>query len=309
MIRSVDLDYERHVMRTILVLVSGILFSAAAAAACPPAGVSHAELVELQAAKGVVADDARRQALALGLLDCLGNPDPFLRDEVAFGMLESWMRSGQLDRATLRTVRTTQLASLRQQDEAGFAQPFAALVLGEVVRADRIDPHLSADELTELVQAGSNYLGTVRDYRGYDEKEGWRHGVAHAADLMMQSALNPALARKDQPLILSAVAAQLSAASAHSPVQFFQYSEGQRLAAPVFHLARRADLDAAEWDAWFATLAIKPAERAEMGTSLLAHRHNLKSFLMALYVSLSESKDAAQRERVLPYVRRELGLE
>lgn len=295
-------------MRTLLVLISGLIFHAIAAAACPPAGISRAQLVELRAAEGVVADYAKRQALALGLLDCLGDPDPFLRDEIAFGTLESWMRSQKLDLTTLRIVRTTQLASLKQQDAAGLAQPFAAIVLGEVARADRIKPHLSVAERAELVQAGAVYLSAVRDYRGYDEKEGWRHAVAHAADLMMELALNPALGKKDQQLILWAVAAQLSGASAHSPVQFFQYAEGERLAVPVFNLAGRADLDAAEWDAWFSALAIKPAERAAMGPALLAHRHNLKSFLMTLYVSLSESKDAAQRERVLPYVRRELNL-
>jgi hypothetical protein len=52
-----------------------------------------------------VADNTKRQALALGLVDCLGDPDPFLRDDIAFGMLESWMRSEKLDLATLRSLR------------------------------------------------------------------------------------------------------------------------------------------------------------------------------------------------------------
>lgn len=181
-------------------------------------------------------------------------------------------------------------------------------MLAEVARSDRIKPHLSAAERTELVQAAAQYLSTVRDYRGYDEKQGWRHAVAHAADLMMELALNPALGKKDQQLILSAVAALLSGASAHSPAQFFQYAEGERLAVPVFNLAGRADLDAAEWDAWFSALATKPSEGGEMGPARLAHRHNLRSFLMTLYISLSESKNAALRERVLPFVRRELKL-
>jgi hypothetical protein len=291
-----------------LIIVSGLLFPALATAACPPAGVSRAQLVELQAAQGEVADNTKRQALALGLVDCLGDPDPFLRDDIAFGMLESWMRSEKLDLATLRSLRTTQLASLKRQDAAGLAQAFAAIVLGEVARADRIKPHLSAAERTELVQAAAAYLRTVRDYRGYDEQQGWRHAVAHAADLMMELALNPALGKKDQQLILSAVAAQLWGASTHSPAQFFQYAGGERLAVPVFKLAGRADLDAAEWDAWFGALAVKPFEGGEMGPARLAHRHNRRSFLMALYISISESKDAAQRERVLPLIRRELKL-
>lgn len=72
-----------------------------------------------------MADNTKRQALALGLVDCLGDPDPFLRDDIAFGMLETWMRSQKLDLSTLRSLRTSQLASLRQADAAGLAQPFA----------------------------------------------------------------------------------------------------------------------------------------------------------------------------------------
>ncbi|WP_295993363.1 DUF2785 domain-containing protein [Rugamonas sp.] len=296
-------------MRILLILLGGLAAHAIATAACPPAGMSRAQLVALSAAGYEVADNARRQALALGLVDCLGDPDPVLRDEIAFGALESWMRSQKLEPATLRSLRTTQLASLKQADAAGLAQPFAAIVLGEVANADRMQPFMSAAERTELVQAGAAYLSNVRDYRGYDLKEGWRHAVAHAADMMMELALNPALSKKDQRLILSAVATQLSAAGAHTPAQFFLYSEGERLAAPVLGLASHADFSAAEWDEWFSSLAITPSEHDAMLPQSMAHRHNLRSFLMTLYISLSESKDGAQRERLLPYVRRELKLD
>ena len=279
-----------------------------AAAACPPANVSRAQLVELRAAGFEVPDNVNRQALALSLADCLGDPDPLLRDQIAFDALASWMRSEKLAPATLRRLRATQLTSLRQPDAAGLAQPFAAIMLGEMARADRSKPFMSAAERTELVEAGAAYLSNVRDYRGYDQKEGWRHAVAHAADMMMELALNPLLSKNDQYLILSAVATQLSAASAQTPAQFFQYSEGERLAVPVFCLASRGDLRAAEWDAWFGALAITPAEHDTMTPQSMAHRHNLRSFLMTLYVSLQESKDAAQRERLLHYVRRELKL-
>jgi hypothetical protein len=293
-----------HVMRTLLIIMLGLL--PAIAAACPPAGMSRTALVALKEAKGEVADNARRQALALGLLACLGDPDPVLRDDVAFGLLASWMRSRKLDPATVTHIRTTGLASLKQADAQGFAQPFAALVLAEVARADRIAPYLSASERAELVQAGAHYLATVRDYRGYDEQQGWRHGVAHAADMMMQLALNGALVKQDQQRILSAVAAQLTAAGAQSPPQFFHYGEGERLAMPVFLLAARAELAPAEWEAWFGTLAVNPSDNGVPGQAQLAHRHNVKSFMMSLYVLLSESKDAAQRDRALALVRNAL---
>jgi hypothetical protein len=296
-------------MRTLPLLLAGLAVHALSVAACPPAGMSRAQLLELSAAGSEVADDARRQSLALALAGCLGERDPVLRDQVAFGALETWMRAQKLDTATLRSLRTSQLASLKKRDAAGLAQPFAAIVLGEVANDDRLQPFMTPAERSELVQAGAGYLANLRDYRGYDQKEGWRHAVAHAADLMTELALNPALSKQDQQLILAAVAAQLSGASAHTPVQFFHYSEGERMAAPVFSLASHADVSAAEWDAWFRSIAITAAEHDAMQLSSMAHRHNLRSFLMTLYISLNESKDAAQRERLLPYVRRELKLD
>lgn len=293
-------------MRILISLITALSVHAVAAAACPPAGSTRAELAQLRAAKFDVADDARRTALALGLQDCLADPDPELRDGVAFGALEAWMRGQKLDVATMQRLRSTQLTALMKPDPAGFGQPFAVLVLGEVARADRIKPYLSEAERAELVQAGSAYVASVRDYRGYDEKAGWRHGVAHGADLLRQLALNPAIGKKDQQQMLTAIAAQLKAAGNHIPGHFYQYGEGERLANPVLHLAARSEFDAAEWDAWFSALVAAQAGPAVMNQAALARRHNLKSFLMPLYIILTEGKDAAARERMLPAVTKSL---
>ena len=272
-------------------------------ASCPPAGVTPAQLTELRAAKWELADHARRQVLAVAMLDCLSDPDPVLRDERGFESLQFWMRGGRLDPATLQTIRTALLARLRGPDAGGFGQPFAALVMAEVVRADRIKPFMSEAERADVVRAAVAYVSSVRDYRGFDEKEGWRHGVAHGADMLLQLSVHPTLTRADHLAILAAVTTQLSAPAAQVPPHFYRYGEGERLMAPVFYLARRSSLEAADWEAWFATLAPPPGAGTQ---AALARRHNLKSFLMPLYVSLAESSDAAQRARVLPFVTKAL---
>ena len=85
------------------------------------------------------------------------------------------------------------LLDLLTADDAsgdGFAQPFAALALAEVARVDRVAPIFTADERAVLVTAATNYVRSVRDYRGFDDVQGWRHGVAHGADFLMQLVLN-----------------------------------------------------------------------------------------------------------------------
>lgn len=285
-------------MRIMMTLAAAALSHGLAYGACPP----RAELEALKAARWEVADDARRQVLAAGMLDCLADPDPAVRDQIAFESLQVWMRTRKIGVPAMQAMRSALLARLKVPDAAGFAQPFAALALAEVVRADRVAPFLTADQRGEIAAAAAAYLSGVRDYRGFDQKEGWRHGVAHGADLMLQLALNPAVGAAEQRGILNAIGAQLKLASA-SP-HFFQYGEGERLMAPVFFLTRRATLDVPEWEAWLAASAAPPGPPITQGA--LAHRHNLKSFLLPLYVSLAESKDAAQRERMIPIVTKAL---
>jgi hypothetical protein len=284
------------------------LVASPAHAACPPAGQDAASLRALKAngfavpAAGGQEGDARRQTLALALVDCLGAADPELRDGIAYEALSTWGRAGALTPMTLRALLNRLVPEIApgRSDAAGFRQPFAALVLAEVARADRLVPFLQPEERGALVRAGADYLASVRDYRGFEPRAGWRHGVAHGADLLMQLALNPALSREELDVMLEALAAQVVPKGEHAYV----FGEPERLARPVLFAARRGLHPPEAWTAWFARAAAVPegkdAFRSRAG---LAHRHNAQAFLLAVYVALQEGEDAALRERLLPGVR------
>ena len=95
-------------------------------------------------------------------------------------------------------------------DPAGVQRPFAALVLAEVVRFDRIEPFMTDKQLQQLVDASTRYLQSIRDYRGFDEREGWRHGVAHTSDVMLQLAVNPRTSKAQLDQMLAAIATQVA---------------------------------------------------------------------------------------------------
>jgi len=266
------------------------------AAACPVNA-----LREAKAAKWHLGDDLRRQELALQTVSCLSSPDPFERDELAFEALQAWMRADKLDTATAQDLRTRLTAQLQAPDPQGFARPFAALVLADVARVDRIKPYLSTDQRAQLVGAATEYLRGVNDYRGFDEKQGWRHGVAHAADIMLQLSLNPALTRAEHEQMLAAIASQVAPPNEH----FYHYGEGERLMAPIFYLSRAKSLQCSDWDGWFARLAAPPAS-AGTQQARLARKHNLNGFLQPLYINVSESKDEAQRNCLKPLLLRAL---
>lgn len=275
----------------------------ASVAACPPAGESRASLQALKAAEWKQpADAARRQALALALADCLSDPDPALRDAIAFDGLQNWMRTGGLDEATVAALRQRLLAVLAAPpDNAGFAQPFAALVLAEVARVDRLRGGLSDEERAALVAQAATWLAGWRDTRAFDEKEGWRHGVAHGADLVLQLALNPRLTRAQADALLAAIGSQVMPAGDNA----WRHGEPDRLAAPVFYLARSPLLDAADWERWLTTLALK-RQRTPVSAATLAQKHNLSLFLNSLYVATQEAGSAEVKARLLPGLRQAL---
>lgn len=276
-----------------------LLACGVAGASCPPGTTTKVALQILKQVEWKVADDNARQALALALLDCLASPDPVLRDEIAFDAISHWTRGRALTPATLQSIRTTLLPRLLPDaDSNGFAQPFAALALAEVARADRVQPFLSDGERAELVRAATNYMTTLGDYRGFDASEGWRHGIAHGADLLLQLSLNLALDRGQLDTILAAIASQVIPATGH----FYIYGEGDRLMAPVFYIGRRGALGGADWSAWFTALSAKRKKAAPATQAALAANHDLAAFLLPLYASLRESGTAEMQAQMLPAV-------
>lgn len=260
-------------------------------AVCPPQGSSRESLQALKQRDFAVADAASRNALALALVGCLPDPDPALRDGVGYEALAHWMRAGELDAATLRELRA-RLGSIIDGGEGdGFARPFAALALAEMARTDRVAPWMTPPERDAMVAQAAAYVETVQDYRGFDDAQGWRHGVAHGADWLMQLALHPALARAQADRILAAVAAQVAPAAGHAYV----HGEPGRLARPVLFVARHRVHSDAEWQEWFAALASGLGDPGAAGrdAAWLARRHDLVAFLQDVYLESDTSTDTS----------------
>lgn len=275
-------------------LLAAVVLCAASAlapafAACPPEGQTRESLEGLKVLKWTVPDAAERQVLAENLVDCLGDPDPAMRDGIAYEALAHWMRADAFDELALRSLRDKLFAALQADDPDGFRRPFAALVLSEVARTDRVKPWMTPEERGAMVEAASRYMASIDDYRGFDDQAGWRHGVAHGSDWLMQLAMNPALDRGQLDRILAAVATQVVPSAPHAYV----FGEPGRLARPVLFVARRGLHTPAEWEAWMTSFASKLGDQklAYVDEGWLARRHDLLAFLTALYLEADRSDD------------------
>ena len=179
-------------------------------------------------------ESAEGASILLGLPDCLDAPDPAIRDGYAFELISIILRRGNQPEETVRALRTRLLDDLASasEDKNGFRGPFAVLALSEVARVDRRTPFLSEEERWDTLPAARPFLAGLTDYRGFSDTEGWRHGVAHTADLLMQMSLNAHLTKPQAEEILAMVALK-AGPTEHAYV----FGESDRLAAPVLYLA------------------------------------------------------------------------
>jgi hypothetical protein len=264
------------------------------AGVCPPSGWTVARLKAWPAADFALPAGSDADALALALLPCLAARDPAPRDGVAFEALSRWMRADALSPATRARLLDRLLPVLAPgaADPDGVRRPFAALVLSEVARTDRKAAWMRPAQREALVRATADYMRGIRDHRGFEAGVGWRHGVAHTADLMLQLALNPQVGRVQLDVLLSALATQV-APEGHAYV----FGEPERLARPVLYAAARNLHSDAEWRAWLDRIAA-PAPyadwRAAGGSEAgLAKRHDTRAFLLALYAGARDAADPA----------------
>lgn len=294
-------------MRLIAALVLGVVVVAPPAAqrideGCLMPGLNAGNVEQVKRDKLATTGGQARRLTAIGLLGCLGNPNPLIRDRLAFEVLSTWMRSDALEQSVLAELHDRLIPMLTAPDANGFRRPFAALVLAEVARTDRIKPWMAADQRNTLVQAAAAYLTGIEDYRAFTNTEGFRHGVAHGADFALQLVLNPAVTRPQLDRLLAAIATQVAPARAGT----YGAGEPDRMARPILFMAQRGLHSDAEWKAWFdGLLSPKPMatwDEAFSSEAGLAKRHNTRAFLLSLYASASTAENPGGRQ-LLPPVR------
>jgi hypothetical protein len=237
----------------------------------------------------------------LALIACLGDPNPEIRDQIAFERISAELRGGAVDRPTLEAAKARLVALLSAPDPQGFQRPFAILALAEVARTDRIKPWMTDADRADLVRTATAFLSSVTDYRAFSTTEGFRHGVAHGADLAMQLALNPAIAKPQLDQLLDAIAAQIIP---RDPTVAYWAGEPDRLARAVVIIAQRNLHSDLEWRAWVEKVAARQpharwpdAFKSEAG---IKQRHNVRAFLLSVLASVSATEDAGPRKLAVP---------
>lgn len=264
--------------------------------ACPPPPHTRDDLHALAAGGFQPARGGDESAWIVRLLACAEDPDPAIRDGVVFEAWQRWLRAGAIDAEILPGLTGTLMARLAgPPDEHGFRHPFAALLLSELARADRLQPFLEAGQRRHLLDLAARWLASVNDHRAWDPVEGWRHAVAHGADLVLQVGLHPQVDGEGVRRLLDALASQVA-----PPGHAYRHGEPERLARAAVFLHGRGLLTDSQWQAWLQGIS-SPAPLADWPASFASdagqtRRHNVLAFLHALAFAMriQHGADSAQ---------------
>jgi Protein of unknown function (DUF2785) len=121
--------------------------------------------------------------LVAELVGMLRSPDPVVRDRQAYSTLATWISRGVLSEKELRELGDEMVP--RFDDPELQARTFAPLILDVIVSAGVYEPG--------WVPPFERWYVAEQDLRGYDEKLGWLHAVAHGADLLGTLGQHPAV--------------------------------------------------------------------------------------------------------------------
>jgi hypothetical protein len=226
--------------------------------------------------------------LARVLVGCLASSDPELRDGLGFEIFSRWIRGGTISNAGLRELARTLGANLglgigEQATDSVFLRSFSALVLSEILRQDARGAVLEASELRTVLDQGISYLQAERDLRGFDDRVGYIHGVAHGSDVLWRLATNPRVTAADLERIMGAIAKKVAPEGTHA----YTFNESDRLARAAAFVIVREAVAQEKLEAWLEGINA-PAPLSSWGAAFssqagLVKLHNTKAFLRALH--------------------------
>lgn len=234
-----------------------------------------------------VPSDRSLSDLTTELGDMLGNPDPAVRDELAYPILASWVSDGVYDHLLGRLgngICGLLEVGLGQVDnDSVFQRSFAALVLAEIVERDNRMDLLDRRTVLGWGDRLLDWLRAEQDLRGFVQGKGWAHAVAHGADAIGVLAAFSRFGSPELMLLLDVIADRVL-----EPMPaFFVAGEPDRLAAAAMVALRR---DLVELDHLEPRLH-RLAARAAPDNDDLLHpfrvNGNVQGFLRALHLQLS----------------------
>lgn len=193
--------------------------------------------------------------LAFALMPNLRSPDPELRDELSYSILERIIQVGMLSANELKELLLLSIseeflfASIGDRDtDTVFTRGFAILIVAAILEADAKTRLLSPEQIHHTTNIVLDYSRRERDHRGFVDGKGWAHAVAHTADALDSCAHHPVTNNEERIGILEVIAELATLPES------LTYMEDDRLAFPVLRMVQGEQVEMDCLHSWFANL-------------------------------------------------------
>lgn len=255
----------------------------------PLVGTGYWERV-LGSGLGVPADRPLPE-LTAELTAMLGDPDPQIRDGLAYPTLVTWIERGVYDDLLVGFgdgMAAGLLTGLGEQaTDSVFRRSFSALLLGECISRDNHRSLLPRDRVLIWGDKLAGWFLRERDLRGFVEGRGWAHAVAHGADALRALADSRHLGAPELTVLLDVVADRLLL-----PGPALVAGEPDRLAAAMMSVMRRGVVPLSVVEPWIARIAGAAGAMSSATGDPYLVSSNPQAFLRALHLQMSLSSPA-----------------
>lgn len=217
----------------------------------------------------------------------LGDPDPDIRDGIAFPTLATWIDEGVYDDLLVGLgdgmSHGLDFGLGLTQDDSVFRRSYAALVLTECIDRSTTADLAGAEVVLRWGDRLMGWLARERDLRGFVEGKGWAHALAHGADGLAALARSPHVGRLELTVILDVIADRLLAETD----AYWTCGEEDRLALATVQVLQRNVLDLDVLEPWVARVAAAAQERGSTRTNPFRVAGNVQAYLRSLHLQLA----------------------
>lgn len=218
----------------------------------------------------------------------LGDPDPEVRDAIAFPTMATWIEEGVYDDLLVGLgdgmCHGLTIGLGLVEDDTVFRRSLSALILTECIDRSTVAALAGPNVVLGWGDRLMGWLSREQDLRALVPGKGWAHALAHGADALGALARSPYLGRLELTVVLDVIADRLLTPTSTALV----HGEDDRFARATMHLLRRNLLGLDVLEPWVARLAAGARSPQSASESERDHAAgNVQGYLRSLHLQLA----------------------
>lgn len=250
--------------------------------------------------------------LTIDLVSMLGDVDSHVRDDIAYSVLQTWIREGVYDDLLIGLGDGLALGMRKGLGEDGtpsvLRRSFSAAVLAEVIARDNVTHGLHPAAVLTWADQAVAWFVAERDLRGWIPSQGWANAIAHGADVLGALSASRHLGADELPVLLDVIAERLCTPTPHR----FAAGEEQRLAFATMSVLHRDLVTIEALEGWLERIGQAWRDDSAPPSPAAAARENTIDYLRALHLQLllgvrgTPAQNIASSAKPMPAVRSDL---